>query len=70
MFAVAAGYSGGRWSGVAVASTHPSADRRSRRYDFHAERVRRRILSRMILLAAFLIAGAAMILAAMYLTGR
>ena len=53
-----------------MASTHPSAGRHSRRYDFHAERVRRRIISTIILLAAFLIAGAAMILAAMHLAGR
>lgn len=53
-----------------MASTPSSAERHSRRRDFHAERVRQRAVSRAILLAVFLLAGAAMVLAAMSLFER
>jgi len=53
-----------------MASTQIVAARRGSRRDFHAERVRRRTLSRIILLAVFLFAGAALVLAAMSLIGR
>ena len=53
-----------------MASIRPAVRRRRRRYDFHAERVRRRTLSKVVLLGVFLFAGTTMILAAMKLLGR
>ena len=53
-----------------MARTRNRSGRRRGNRDFHAERVRRRKLWRGILLAVFVLAGAAMVVAAMSLLGR
>lgn len=55
---------------MTMASTPSPAERRGRRRDFHAERVRQRMVSRVILLTAFILAGSVAVLAVIAAAGR